>query len=68
MKWNDYDFPVFDGNDLMQLRFAQAKVIAADALARNFPSPCTCTECVKARNLPAVQRILAKWAPMDGTK
>lgn len=48
-----------------QLRFESAKRIAADARARNFPPPCECRECTSVRNLPAVQRILAKWTPMD---
>lgn len=52
---NAHGFPVLE----------RAKAIAADARARNFPPPCKCTDCIKAANLPAVQRILARWTPMD---
>ncbi len=38
---------------------------AAEIRARNFPAPCQCATCVSVRNLPAVQRILALWQPMD---
>jgi len=56
-KRNAYGFPV------MALEVAQEK--AAEVRARQAEAPCACKECEVARNLPGVQRILAKWTPMD---
>lgn len=58
---NDYGFPVID-------RAEQARIIAAGARERLAAAPCTCAECVKAQNLPAVQRILAAYKPMGGSE
>lgn len=52
---NEYGFPVLE----------RVQAQAAEIRARNFPAPCDCAECVKAQNLPAVQRILARWTPLD---
>lgn len=52
---NDYGFPVLE----------RAKALAAEVIARKAEAPCDCKECIKAQNLPAVQRLLAKWTPMD---
>ena len=52
---SEYGFPILE----------QAQVKAAEIRARNFPAPCQCDECKIARNLPAVQRLLARWTPMD---
>lgn len=54
---NAYGFPVADLAD----KLSQARHIAADARARNFPPPCMCETCVSVRNLPAVMRILAAY-------
>lgn len=68
----DTSSPSFDQRLLMNApaanamrRFEKAKAIADEARARNFPPPCDCKECTSVRNLPAVQRILAKWVPLD---
>lgn len=55
---NSDGFPVVD-------KLAQAQAVAAAARERLAAAPCTCAECVKATNLPSVQRILARWTPMD---
>lgn len=57
---NNFGFPVVDN----RLRAAQAQ--AAEVRARNFPPECACAECVRARNLPAVQRILAAHRALHG--
>jgi hypothetical protein len=57
---NSFGFPVVDS----RLRAAQEK--AAEVRARNFPHACTCAECIRARNLPAVQRILAAHKALHG--
>lgn len=46
-------------------KLAQAQAYAAAARERLAAAPCDCPECVMATNLPAVQRLLARWAPMD---
>lgn len=53
----EYGYPVID-------RMEQARIIAAGARERIAQKPCECAECVSTRNLPAVQRILAKFVPM----
>ena len=64
------DMPVSEVNRLVQNvpppnvvrqrnRLSKAQKQAAEARERNFPPECDCAECVRARNLPAVQRILA---------
>lgn len=55
MDRNAYGFPVLE----------RVQAQAAEIRARNFPAPCECDECVSARKLPAVQRILARWTPME---
>jgi hypothetical protein len=60
MKRNNFGFPVVDN----RLRAAQAQ--AAEVRARNLPAECACTECTRARNLPAVQRILAAHKALHG--
>ncbi len=45
--------------------FARAQEIAAGARARKLAEPCDCAECIASRNLPSVQRILARWTPME---
>lgn len=45
----------------MSARLTEAQARAAEIRARNFPAPCNCAECVVARNLPAVLRILERW-------
>ncbi len=57
---NNFGFPVVDN------RLQKAQQVAAEIRARNFPPPCDCKECVSARNLPAIQRILAKWQLIGG--
>ena len=57
MNRNEFGFPVVD-------KLAQAIEIAAGASERIKNVPCTCVECVKAMNLPAVQRILAAYEPL----
>lgn len=54
---NAFGFPV--------VRLRQAQAAAAEVRARNLPAPCNCDGCVAARNLPAVQRILARFVPID---
>lgn len=49
-------------------RAEQARIIAAGARERMASAPCMCRECVIARNLPGVQRILAAHKPMDQNK
>ncbi len=57
---NNFGFPVVDG----RLRAAQAQ--AAEVRARSLPLECVCAECIRARNLPAVQRILAAHKALHG--
>lgn len=45
-------------------RLAAAQALAAEIRERNAP-PCLCDTCVSIRNLPNVQRIIAKW-PLRG--
>lgn len=49
----------------MLARKNRAQHLAAEARARILAAPCQCADCIKAQNLPAVQRILAHWTPMD---
>lgn len=46
-------------------RQRRAQQIAAEARQRLLAAPCQCADCIKAQNLPAVQRILALWTPLD---
>lgn len=55
---NSDGFPVPD-------KLAQAHAYAEAARERLAAAPCDCRTCVAASNLAGVQRILARWAPMD---
>lgn len=49
-------------------KLAQAHAYAEAARERLAAAPCDCPECVRSTNLPAVQRLLARWVPMDRPK
>lgn len=46
-------------------KLAQAHAYAEAARERLAAAPCDCRACVAASNLAGVQRILARWVPMD---